>query len=211
MSKTTETETTRRRFMTNLARVFALAGMGSLAHLATRRAHGTRNVWQIDPRKCTQCGLCEISCVRKPSAVKCVHAFSMCGYCKLCFGYFHPNARVLDEMPQHQLCPTGAIKRRFIEDPYFEYTIDTDECIGCAVCVNGCGAFGNGSLHLQVNHNLCLDCNHCNIAEACPSGAFIRVPHNEPYLIKDKLPSGSDAITTTASLPQFTTKRGEMV
>ena len=113
----------------------------------------------------------------------------MCGYCQLCFGYFHPKAPKLDEMPQNQLCPTGAIARRFIEEPYFEYTIDEDKCIGCAICVKGCGAFGNGSLHLQVSHSLCLNCNRCTIAEACPSQAFVRVPSQQPYLIKDKLPA----------------------
>ena len=66
-----------------------------------------------------------------------------------------------------------------------EYTIDEPLCIGCAKCVKGCNAFGNGSLFLQVRHDRCLNCNECSIAAACPSQAYKRVPSNEPYLIKE--------------------------
>ena len=141
-----------------------------------------RFVWQIDPTKCTQCGRCATECVINPSAVKCVHAFKMCGYCKLCFGYFQPGAAKLDEGAENQLCPTGAIDRRFIEEPYFQYEIEEDLCIGCAKCVKGCNAFGNGSLFLQVRHDICLNCNECAIAKACPSMAFKRVPSDTPYI-----------------------------
>jgi electron transport complex protein RnfB len=44
--------------------------------------------------------------------------------------------------------------------------------------------FGNGSLYLQVKHNLCVHCNECAIATACPSDAFRRVPASDPYLLK---------------------------
>ena len=47
-----------------------------------------------------------------------------------------------------------------------EYIIDEELCIGCAKCVKGCAAFGNGSLHLQVRHDRCLNCNECTIATA---------------------------------------------
>jgi electron transport complex protein RnfB len=113
-----------------------------------------------------------------------VHAYAMCGYCKLCFGYFHPDAPELTEAAENQLCPTGAIRRTFVEDPYFEYSIDRDACIGCAKCVKGCNTFGNGSLFLQVDHALCLNCNECAIARRCPAGAFRRVPAGSPYLFK---------------------------
>ena len=47
--------------------------------------------------------------------------------------------------------------------------------------MKGCGAFGNGSLQLQVNHRLCDDCNECAIARVCPTDAFERVPTDNPY------------------------------
>ncbi len=144
-------------------------------------------VWQIDPRKCTQCGRCATHCVLNESAVKCEHSFSMCGYCKLCFGYFQPGANALTEAAENQICPTGAIIRKFVEDPYFEYTIDEKLCIGCAKCVAGCNTFGNGSLHLQVMHDRCLNCNDCAIARVCPGDAFIRVPVDKPYMFKHKV------------------------
>jgi electron transport complex protein RnfB len=82
---------------------------------------------------------------------------------------------------ENQLCPTGAIKRTFIEDPYFKYDINEDLCIGCGKCVKGCGSFGNGSLQLQIQHELCENCNECAIARECPSNAITRVSSTNPY------------------------------
>jgi electron transport complex protein RnfB len=50
--------------------------------------------------------------------------------------------------------------------------------------VKGCSAFGNGSLQLQVHHDLCVNCNQCSIARNCPSDAFRRVPTSKPYLLQ---------------------------
>ena len=108
----------------------------------------------------------------------------MCGYCKLCFGYFQPGTTELTEDAPNQLCPVGAIQRTFVEQPYYEYTIDESLCIGCGKCVKGCSTFGNGSLFLQVRHDRCLQCNDCSIARACPSNAFSRVPVDQPYILK---------------------------
>lgn len=141
-------------------------------------------VWQLDPAKCTKCGKCATLCVLSPSAVKCIHAFDICGYCDLCTGYFNPQPNKKNTGAENQLCPVGAIKRTFVEDPYYEYTIDEDLCIGCAKCVEGCEAFGNASLFLQVRHDRCINCNECAIAAGCPADAFRRVPASEPYIVK---------------------------
>lgn len=141
-------------------------------------------VWQLDPSKCIQCGRCATACVKTPSAVKCTHSYAMCGYCNLCSGYFKPGTKILDTGAEKQLCPVSAIKRTFVEDPFYEYTIDESLCIGCGKCVKGCGAFGNGSLQLQVRHHLCDNCNDCAIARQCPAEAFSRVPLTDPYLLK---------------------------
>ena len=142
-------------------------------------------VWQIDPYKCVACGNCATYCVLEESAVKCVQVYPICGYCKICFGFFEPEPYDINEGAENQLCPTGAIKRTYIEDPYYEYTIDESLCIGCGKCVKGCNTFGNGSFFLQVRHDRCLNCNECAIAAACPSGAFVRVPAERPYLLKE--------------------------
>jgi len=174
----------RREFLNNGAR-FALAfGVLGLAGMAVRNSRAGGTVWQIDPFKCTQCGRCATDCVLSESAVKCVHAYDLCGYCDLCGGYFKPGVIDLNTGAEHQLCPTAAIERRFIEEPYFEYIINEELCIGCAKCVKGCTSFGNGSLHLQIRHNECQNCNECSIARVCPSDAIRRVPANDPYLIK---------------------------
>ena len=151
-----------------------------------QRARAEDTVWQIDPFQCTQCGRCATDCVLEQSAVKCVHAFEMCGYCNLCTGYFEPQPNKLNTGAENQLCPTGALERRFIEDPYFEYTIQEPLCIGCGKCVKGCTMFGNGSLFLQIRHDRCLNCNECSIARICPPGAIHRVPRRQPYIIKSK-------------------------
>ena len=174
----------RREFVGNTMRLalgLTLAGVGVTA---LRKNPAKKQVWQIDPFKCTQCGRCADYCVLTPSAVKCVHAYALCGYCDLCSGYLKSNHTERSTAAENQLCPTSAIQRRFIEDPYYEYVINEDLCIGCSKCVKGCASFGNGSLHLQIKHDLCKNCNECSIARVCPSDAVIRVPAGEPYLIK---------------------------
>jgi len=177
---------TRRDFIRNGVRGVCLLSLGGVIGLMSSRSKANDTVWQIDPYKCIACGKCANNCVLEVSAVKCVHNFAMCGYCKLCTGYFYPQPNALNSGAENQLCPTGAIKRRFVEDPYYQYTIDEPLCIGCGKCVKGCNAFGNGSLFLQVRHDRCLNCNNCAIASACPSNAFRRVPSDKPYLLKGK-------------------------
>lgn len=143
-------------------------------------------LWQIDPYKCIQCGKCATNCVLKPSAVKCFHAYAVCGYCDLCTGFFEAQPNALTTAAENQLCPTAAIKRKYVEDPYFQYSIDRDLCIGCSKCVKGCTQFGNGSLYLQINQDICVKCNECSIAVNCPSKAISRTPAIMPYLQKSK-------------------------
>ncbi len=141
--------------------------------------------WQIDPYQCTQCGLCETACVLPVSAVKCFHANKVCGYCDLCGGYYRSSVKDLNTAAENMMCPTGAITRKFVEEPYFEYTIDEELCNGCGKCVKGCTSFGNGSLYLQVQQDLCLNCNECKIAQVCPAEAISRVPFKNAYKLKD--------------------------
>jgi electron transport complex protein RnfB len=179
----------RRSFLAAAARgLFALLAGGLFGAWAVRPARGRPRVWQIDPFRCVQCGRCATSCVLSPSAVKLVHAFPICGYCKLCFGFFRAEQQALNEGAENQRCPTGAIGRRLIEDPYYEYTIDESRCIGCGRCARGCTDFGNGSMYLQVRHDRCVNCNDCSIARACPARAFVRVPADDPYLPKRREP-----------------------
>ncbi|MFO1499749.1 MAG: ferredoxin [Verrucomicrobiota bacterium] len=174
----------RRQFLRDGARLTGMTGLGGLLGLTITRTTAKTTVWQIDPAKCLRCDQCAQACVLEQSAVKCFHAHAMCGYCQLCTGYFIPEPNELNTAAENQLCPTAAIRRSFVEDPYYEYVIDEQLCIGCAKCVEGCNRFGNGSLFLQVRHDLCLNCNQCRIAQVCPGGAFQRVPVDHPYLLK---------------------------
>ena len=174
----------RRKFLKEGMWGACLAGLGATVGLTARDQPSSELVWQIDPHVCIHCGKCATHCVLDESAVKCVQSYAICGYCDLCYGYLKPEPPTLDTGAENELCPTGAIIRTFVEDPYFDYTIDESLCIGCAKCVKACAISGNGSLYLQVRHDRCVNCNECAIAAACPSGAFKRVPADQPYLLK---------------------------
>ena len=174
----------RRQFLRGAVRTVTVAGVGALLGRLVSGNTAQAMVWQIDPAKCVRCGKCATHCVLEQSAVKCVHGFAICGYCQLCTGYFGPEPNELTTAAENQLCPTAAIRRTYVEDPYYEYFIDEKLCIGCSKCVEGCNRFGNGSLFLQVRHDRCLNCNECAISRVCDGGAFVRVPADRPYLLK---------------------------
>jgi electron transport complex protein RnfB len=179
----------RRRFLRTLGALLAGGGLLAVSGAAARKAGMAQGdaYWQIDPDRCTQCGRCETHCVLPVSAVKCFHANRVCGYCDLCGGYYRSNVKELNTAAENLMCPTGAIARRYVEEPYFEYTINEALCNGCGKCVKGCTSFGNGSLYLQINRALCTDCNECKIARVCPSDAIRRVPVHHPYNLKESL------------------------
>ncbi len=156
----------RREFLWKGLNTLAGLSLGGLAVALLGKSSHEEMVWQLDPAVCIQCEKCSVNCVLPHSAVKCVHSYSMCGYCDLCSGYLQPGTKVRDTGAESQLCPSGAIKRTFVEDPYFEYTI------------------GNGSLYLQARHDRCLNCNECSIARSCPSRAWKRVPAGRPYILR---------------------------
>ena len=183
---TQNNNSSRRSFLSSLMRWGIFAGLGSFTLANLIKPVPKKSAWQINPHLCVQCGRCATACVLNPSAVKCIHSYEMCGYCELCFGYFQPGARELNEAAENQICPTGAIKRVFIEEPYYEYQIDRKLCIGCGKCVSGCNAFGNGSLHLQIDHALCQNCNECSIAKDCPSQAIIHIDSAKPYISREE-------------------------
>ena len=176
----------RRNFVGGVLRGAFLFLLGAATSLIAKVSQRERTVWQIDPYKCIACTNCANYCVLTPSAVKCVQHYPMCGYCKLCTGYFEPEPNALTTAAENQVCPTGAIKRKALEDPYYDYTIDEPLCIGCGKCVVGCVLFGNGSFALQVRHDRCVNCNECAIAIVCPADAFKRVPASQPYILKNR-------------------------
>ena len=173
----------RRKFLKTSGRIIAGGSILALFGFSYRKsiAKGAEYFWQIDPKICTFCGRCETECVLPTSAVKCVHAVRVCGYCDLCGGYYRTNVKELNTAAENLMCPTGAIQRKFVEDPYFEYSINEDLCNGCGKCAKGCNSFGNGSLYLQVKQDLCKGCNECRISKACPSGAIKRVAVTNVY------------------------------
>ncbi len=177
----------RRDFVRKAGKILVIAPVIALPIVLGRKVTASGNVWQIDPHKCTQCGQCKTNCVLTPSAVKCMHNYRMCGYCDLCGGYLRQGTKTISTAAENQLCPTAAINRTFVEEPYFQYTINEDLCDGCGKCVLGCKDFGNGSLYLQINQDLCVNCNECAIARNCPSDAISRIPDKEQYIHKEKI------------------------
>jgi electron transport complex protein RnfB len=175
----------RREFLKDVIRFGGLLGAGGALAAVARRGEAA-TVWQIDPNKCIGCNRCASECVISPSAVKCVHAYALCGYCKLCFGLLLDKRTGNTISAENNRCPTDAIRRTFIEDPYYEMSIDESLCVGCGLCVKGCSSFGNGSMFLQIRHDRCVGCNQCAIAHACPADAVVRVPADRPYLLKTR-------------------------
>ena len=175
---------TRREFVPEVVRGVGLMAASGLLGALTLRRGWSETVWQIDPEKCVACQHCATACVLAPSAAKVMHEYRACGYCNLCFGYFVDQRTDDTTAAENQRCPTDAIRRSFVEDPYYQYAIDEPKCIGCGLCVKGCKAFGNGSLILQIRHDRCVGCNQCAIATACPAGAVVRVPASKPYLLR---------------------------
>ena len=179
-------QTERRQFLKQACRGAALVGITGLSvFLGLKKPEkSVETVWQIDPARCTACGACSHQCVQTISAVRCFHNFAMCGYCDLCTGFFDPQPIALNAGAENQLCPTDAIRRRLVEEPYYEYVITRERCIGCGKCVYGCTALGNGSLYLQIDQKICEQCNQCAIALQCPAEAIHRVPAETAYLLK---------------------------
>ncbi|NIM02407.1 MAG: ferredoxin [Acidobacteria bacterium] len=186
-------ERSRREVLGTAARGAALVGLAGLTGVLAVKANKTY-AWSIDITKCVNsklgalgvdvCEACATDCVLTLSAVRAVNEFSECGRCYICPAYYDITSAVgPDGLPSEKLCPRDAIEREAIgwidpDDPannFYEYTIDEKLCNGCGRCVMECKEpAGLGSIRLEVRHNVCLDCNRCSIATACPEEAYER-------------------------------------
>ena len=176
-----------RRGLLRITGAAIIAGITGTALYKSRTATTGPTVWQIDHSLCIYCGRCATECVLTPSAAKCFHAVDVCGYCDLCFGFFDPTSIDPYNNAEDITCPYNAIQRHHIEDVHYEYKIDQELCVGCAKCVEGCTRSGNGSFYLQLDRDLCANCNECRIARECPANAITRIPAEEQYILKGKL------------------------
>jgi electron transport complex protein RnfB len=137
--------------------------------------------WQINPEKCRYCGACGTACVRQPAAVKAVNDQKKCSNCVVCYGHISnrtiPSAMI--EKSGLRVCPNDAVIRKNFSgglDGSFLYNVDHSRCIGCAKCVKECNVLGTRSMFLVIRPDLCLGCNSCACARACPYGAIEQVP-----------------------------------
>ena len=144
-------------------------------------AQGRRFAWQVDPEKCEYCGLCETACVRKPSAVKALNDQKKCSNCVVCYGHItdtHIDSDKIDTEGE-RVCPVDAVARKNFSggvDGMFLYSNDAKLCIACSKCVKRCNEHGTKSMFLAIRPDLCLGCNECAIAVACPHDAIERIP-----------------------------------
>jgi electron transport complex protein RnfB len=192
------TEPTRRDVLGHALRGTTLLGLGGLAVYLGQKA-AAQGGWQLDPGQCVNsrlgavgvdvCERCATTCVLPLSAVRAVNDYAKCGRCYICPAYFDVKSAVgRDGLPSRKLCPRDAIQRRPIgfvdpKDPannYYEYVVDELRCNGCGRCVMGCKEpSGLGSIRLEVRYDLCVACNRCSIAVACPDQAYDRRPPGE--------------------------------
>jgi Na+-translocating ferredoxin:NAD+ oxidoreductase subunit B len=134
-------------------------------------------VWRINPDKCTFCGLCETACVRQPSAVKAVNDQMKCSYCVACYGQLSELTISSDLIDSHgkRVCPYDAVRRKEFsggKEGYHLYTIAQDLCTACGKCTKRCNELGTKSMFLLIRPDLCIGCNRCAIAAACPEDAI---------------------------------------
>ena len=186
---------TRRDVLGHAVRGAALLGLGGAATYLGLKARA-EGAWQLDAERCVNsrlgavgvdvCDRCATTCVLPLSAVRAVNDHSKCGRCYICPAYFEIKSAVDEHgLPSQKLCPRDALKRTPIgeidpDDPannFYEYTIDEKLCNGCGKCVMGCKEpAGLSSIRLEVRYNLCVACNRCSIAIACPDQAYERTP-----------------------------------
>ena len=185
----------RRDVLGHAVRGSALVGLGGLAaYLA--RGSGAEGAWQLNWERCVNsrlgalgvdvCELCSTKCVLPLSAVRAVNDYAKCGRCYICPAYYDVKSAITEEgLPSQKLCPRDAIERKPIgeidpDDPannFYEYIIDEKLCIGCGICVMACKEpAGLSSIRIEVRHDVCLSCNRCSIAIACPDEAYERRP-----------------------------------
>ena len=104
----------RRNFLTWTGRTISATALATLSwRLWGKDGGGPRKMWQIDPSKCTYCGICETACVRTPSAVKAVNDLRKCDYCVICYGHIK-NTDVDPkkiETEGKKVCPHDAVTR----------------------------------------------------------------------------------------------------
>ncbi len=177
----------RRKFLLNAGRAACGLALGGLAyrvvgaHMNEETAGPkSRYVWQIDPEKCTFCGECEKACVRTPSAVKAVNDQKKCSSCVVCYGHISNKEIASNKIMTDgiRVCPHDAVSRKNFsggDDGYFIYDIDHKKCTACGKCAKACNDKGTKSMFLIIRPDLCLNCNGCNIAAACPEGAIDRL------------------------------------
>ncbi len=144
-----------------------------------------RKAFLFDANRCTGYQACEIACTienelegmswrqvttfnsQRHPAAPVIHLSQACNHCA--------------DPPCAEHCPALA----YAVDPATgRVTLQEELCIGCSKCVKACEVFGNASFYLQVRHDVCVNCNDCSIARHCPSGAFKRVPADDPYILK---------------------------
>jgi len=140
-----------------------------------------RFAWQIDPEKCRYCGICETACVRKPSAAKALNDQKKCSNCVVCYGHITDLRIASDKVDSdgERICPRDAVLRKNFSggiNGMFLYSHNHADCIGCAKCVEACNVHGPKSMFMVVRPDLCLGCNECAIAVACPHEAVERIP-----------------------------------
>lgn len=184
---------TRRDMLKTMVRGAGFVALGGTGTYLVVKADDD-GVWRVDPTKCVNirlgatgieaCELCATSCVRPLSAIRAVNEFAECGRCCICPAYYDVTSETgPDGLPTGKLCPRDAIERKAIgdvdpDDPlnnFYEYLIDEVKCNGCGKCVLGCKEpAGLGSIRLEVDHDLCLDCNRCAIGQVCPDDAVVR-------------------------------------
>ena len=123
----------------------------------------------VDPKKCTNCRLCELSCSLKKTG-----EFNPVGS-RIRVNAFAKDAAFIPlacfqcgDAPCVEVCPTGSLSQSDGLVPH-----DDDTCIGCRMCMLGC-PFGVVSYDMRLG--VITKCDTCDgepeCVQFCPTGAL---------------------------------------
>ena len=126
---------------------------------------------QVNPEKCTGCGICELFCsFEKERAVwPAKSRVSVLKWEKQ--GIYVPfMCQQCERAVCREVCPVQAISRN---DDTLAYEVDAKKCLGCKMCVTACPF---GGVAFDHERGQAIKCDLCGgdpeCARLCPTGAI---------------------------------------
>lgn len=144
---------------------------------------------EVNPDKCTACRICEIYCsLEHHGEIAPAKSRIRVAINSRNFFYFPNVCRQCSKAPCVESCPTGAITLNEATDAW---EINSEECIGCKLCVKACPFGAMGFLNSPVKADrLAVKCDLCGGEPQCVAhcyyGALSYLEPHEVALARDR-------------------------